>query len=355
MAFIFLSSRMCIRPHPLMRASSFHPRWWRVVALTTLLSASPVLAQGAGWRFAAPEGARAWFAVMAGARVEGVGPLPYYRTMLAAVVVPDSVRRSVAKDASFEVLHFLPLYLPNGDARLVAGALRAAASGRELPVGNPAAFATAALRSVLPRDDQRATLAALAGAVERAAASLPDAPAVSALQRRWDAAFAPRLAPYLSAQRLDGGIVLVAEALGPEGRIFAGRPDDATDNIIAVTAASARATTTDATLFAVVRELCFPLVTRLASYDRSSATSRDEQAVRASLAAVRCGERLTARALPELAAEYRRQWLILAGRTPSTDPAAFQEAFPVDLSFDQAIVAELSRTFPSRSTGRSSP
>lgn len=343
-----------------MRASSFHPRLWHLVALTTVLSASPALAQGAlaqggGWRFAAPQGARAWFAVMAGARVDGVGPLPYYRGRQAAVVVPDSVRRRIATDASFEVLHFLPLYLPNGDARLVAGALRAAASGRELPVGNPAAFATAALRSVLPRDDQRATLAVLAGTVERAAASLPAAPSVSELQRRWDTAFAPRLAPYLSAQRLDGGIVLVAEALGPEGRIFAGRPDDGTDNIIAVTAAAARATTADATLFAVVRELCFPLVTRLASSDRSGGTTREEQAARASLAAVRCGERLTARALPELAAEYRRQWLILAGRSPSADPSAFEEAFPVDFSFDQAIVAEISRTFPARSAGRGNP
>lgn len=331
-----------------MRASASHRRSWGVALLATVLSASPVHSQGGGWRFAAPEGARAWFAVMAAARVEGVGALPYYKEE-GSIVVADSVRRNLTSDASFEVLHFLPLYLPNGDARLVAGALRAAANGRALPVGNPAAFATAALRSVLPRDDQRATLAVLAVTVERAAALLPAAPPVSALQRRWDTAFAPRLAPYLSAQRLEGGIILVAEALGPEGRIFAGRPDDATDNVIAVTASSARATTADATLFAVVRELCFPLVTRLAASDRSGGATRDAQAGRASLAAVRCGERLTARALPELVAEYRRQWLILAGRTSSTDEAAFQEAFPVDPKFDQAIVAELSRTVPARS------
>ena len=339
-----------------MRSSPSRVLSWSLAALTAVLAAAPAHAQGAatGWRFAAPEGARAMFAVLSGARFEGVGPLHFYKRAGDAPIVPDSLRRALTRDASFEVLHFFPLYLPLGDARLAAAALRGAASGRVPSAGHPAAFATAALASVLPRDDQRATLTALASTVERAASSLAPVPdsRVAELQRRWDTQFAPRLAPYLNAQRLAGGIILLSESLGPEGRIFGGRPDDATDNVVAVTLLPAAPTSDDATLFAVVRELCFPLVTRLASRQRATAAGRDVEAARASLAAVRCGEQLTARALPELAAEYRRQWMSLAGRTASTDPTAFQEAFPIDSSFDQAIAVELSRIYPARPASR---
>lgn len=342
-----------------MQTSPSRFRLWHplAIATATVVSASPALAQGDGWRFTAPEGARAWFAVMAGTRIGGLGPLPYYRRQ-AAASVPDSTARAIGRDPAFEVLHFLPLYFPAANARAVSGALRAAADGRVPARGHPAAFTTAALTSVLPGVRQRATLATLAGTVERAAASLPAPPAVARWQQRWDTAFAPRLAPYLAAMRLQGGIVIVAEALGAEGRIFAGRPDDATDNVIAVTTGSPGSATNDepdATLFAVLRELCYPLVTRLSPSKRSGAAGRDDQAVRASNAAVRCGERLTARALPELAGDYRRQWLAFTGRPPSADPFVFQEAFPIDSMFDEAITAELARTIPARSNGRRAP
>lgn len=323
---------------------------WPSLILAAALATTPAGAQGSGWRFVAPDGARAWFAVMAGAHASGPGPLPYYRPRYAAPL-PDSIGRTLERDASYEVLHFLPLYLPPGDAPLVAATLRAAASGRVPVRGQPTAFASAALADVLPRPDQRAVLAALALVVERAAAALPPSPSLVAMQRRWDEAFAPRLAPYLEAQGLRSGVVLLSEALGPEGRIFTGRADDPADNLAAV-AYLPPAADGDASLFALVRELCFPLVTRLASRGADDRSNREQQAWRASFGAVRCGAYLTARALPELAEAYRQQWLSFARRSPTTDPLAFQEAFPIDPPLDHAIRTELARAVPPQRSGR---
>jgi hypothetical protein len=81
------------------------------------------------------------------------------------------------------------------------------------------------------------------------------------LRARWDEAYAPYLADYLTQQHLEYGIAIVSPTLGREGRFFQGDPANSADNIVAVGVAGWE-TSPDRALSGVVRELCFPVVRR---------------------------------------------------------------------------------------------
>lgn len=292
--------------------------------LAAIAVAASAHAQPPGaWRFTAPDAAAAWFHELDLAHVAGPGAFSFYRSQ----GTPDArLARSLAASGAYEILHFAPLYYPSATRQALVRAIRDAAAASPAPSAPRAAFLVGVLTSTLPAPAQRVPLAELADAVERSHPPVVPAAALDGWQRAWDTRFAPALAPFLRAERLDGGVVMVAAALGPEGRLFAGRPDDRADNVAAVGTFDAPPGA-DAPLFAFVRELCFPVVSRAADQAPALRGPRAESARRSSIAAVRCGADLLDRVLPAEAAGYRTHWQHVA------DPggrAVFDTLFPPD-------------------------
>ena len=261
------------------------------------------------------------------------GALPFYAARGRA---PEALRTAMRSDRAFDILHFAPLYFPSATPAALIAVVRAV--GVDPPAGTAARgrFLLGALTASFPKPDQRSRLFALADFADGLAEEPPVAAGrLVALQSRWNADFAPALAPYLRAHRLDGGVILVVPALGAEGRIFAGRPDDRGDNVIAV-GDHPSARDGDAPLFAAIRELCFATVTpALAAL--TAAPNATDAATRASAGAVRCGAALLDLTLPLRAPAYRAFWASLA----RTD--AFDAAFPPDAALDSAITSALRR------------
>jgi len=315
----------------------------------SLACATPAAAQSApaapGWIFTAPDAASAWFATLDAARLTAPGALPFYRGSVAA----DPALHAALAAPAFEILHFVPLYYPSASRDALVRAVRSAAATNPVPPTPRAAFVVGALHAALPAASQRLALIALADAVSRQPPGRASGDAngdanggVSALslerwQREWNERFAPALAPYLASERLDGGVVMVVDALGAEGRLFAGRPADRTDNVAAVGTFGLSAVA-DAPLFALVRELCFPLVTRAGGEDNARRGSRLDAARRSGILAVRCGAELLDQFLPSEAAGYRAHWRQAGGA--SVD---FDTLFPADSVVAPRLHAAIAR------------
>jgi hypothetical protein len=99
----------------------------------------------------------------------------------------------------------------------------------------------------------------------------------------------------------------------------------------------------DGPLFAAVRELCFPLVSRVA--DRVGAFTKraggaPQAARRASIAAVRCGAALLDHLAPAESPAYRAHWMRV-GRSESFD--TIYPPDPVLSTPVQASISELPR------------
>lgn len=313
----------------------------KITVLAVLASAVPARAQQpASWRFTAPDGAAAWFQALDDAHLGGPGAFAFYRSP----GTPDSpLARTLAASSQYELLHFAPLYFPSATRQGLARAIRDAAGPSPTPGVPRAAFLVGAIASTIPAAAQRAPLARLADALEHSQPSAVPAASLERWQHSWNTRFASALTPYLRGERLDGGLVMVAVALGPEGRLFAGRPGDRTDNIAAVGTLDAPPDA-DAPVFALVRELCFPLVTRAANQAPSLKASRAESARRTSVAAVRCGAELLDLLVPAEAGGYRAHWRRVG------DPGGrivFDTLFPPD-----PVLAPRIRTALSRSAAR---
>lgn len=304
-----------------------------VLALAAVVPLRAASQEAGGWVFRAPGGAHAFFAVLGDLPVSTVGPFRYYQGGGRPRGTP-SLRRALARP-QFELLHFVPLYAPGLDARALAGALRVAATSTA--AGRESAFLDATLRATLSAEDRR-VLPELADLVEAAAArprELRLDPA--ALERRWREHFEPPLRAFLAQERLTGGMVLLSESLGAEGRIFAGRPEDPDDNVIAV-GSWPDARSPDAPLLAMLRELCFPLVTR--SMSSAPAADAASAGVRSALAAVRCGGWLADAVSPAAGRAYRALWTA-AGPHPEL---GFDAQFPVDPALARTLFASLERS-----------
>ena len=207
-----------------------------------------------------------------------------------------------------------------------------------------------ALRQALPAPADRAVLPALADLAAAAKPSVVPAARLDRWQQQWDARFAPALARYFADERLDGGVVMVADALGPEGRLFTGVPADRHDNVIAVGTPLA-AGDDDGPLFAVVRESCFPLVSRAADATPNFGRDRAAAARRTSLAAVRCGADLLDRLLPAEAGAYRAHWRLAADAGGSAGGSAggtrtFDTLFPPDQALAPRLRTLLDKIAP---------
>jgi len=298
-------------------------------ALGIALAASPSRAQG-HWRVASSAAADRWFAAMAQLDLPVPGALAFY---VRAPRPPPSWRSEAVQAHALDVLHFVPLYFPSATPIALVVGVRAAALGRPAPTGR-ASFLVSALRRTITAPNDRRLLTLAAGLADGA----PEMPATAdnrlvALQATWDSVYAPVLAPYLSAQRLDGGLLFVSPPIGPEGRIFEGRPEDRGDNVIAV-GESKESGISEAPLLSAVRELCAPLITTL-----SGELRWPDDPVIAGRATVRCGCALIDRALPTRSALYRALW----ARHAHT--AKYSEGFPPNPGEDAAIDSALQRAF----------
>lgn len=301
-----------------------------------------------------------WFHGVAVVGFRGFGPLPLYdpayadrirRAKDSLGVFPTALdrqaerfRTAFAADSNFEVLHFVPLYFPAADRAAMLEALRAVARQRS---GIPAVtdprirFGAAAVAAVLRRPEERRILGDFAEALDRewrefygaywATRWAERGPRVAELQMEWDARFAPSLADYLRALRLDRGIIFLSPALGADGRIFDGDPADRTDNLVAVRSPES-GDAPDLPLYAAVRELCYPAVRR-ALAGQPVVANRIAAERRNSDAAVRCGALLIDARAPALLPGYRRAF------ASDTLTATFEGVYPLD----PALVSALGR------------
>lgn len=318
-------------------------RWAaRAVGVALTCGATSLAAQATAtpsWTISAPDAALAWFAVLADWRVDGDGAFSYI-TPVTGERTPterdEALVRRLRSDQSRSVLHFAPLYYPSANRAGLAGALRAAAEGAAPPEPR-ATFLLSALGRTMPAAARRDYLSALASSLERATPVPPSAAQLAGWQRRLDSLYLPALTPYLVRERLDAGRLIVAPALGAEGRLFAATPDR-TDNLVAV-GTFIGDPDPDAPLFAFVREICFPAVSRAASAARLDASSAGAPR-RSSVAAVRCGAMVMQGCLPSRAAAYQAFWLRQAERNGLTPRRAASATEP------SALRVEFDRVFP---------
>lgn len=291
--------------------------------LTAALFAGIAPAAEAQWRFSASPAAAAWYAAADSLRLAGHGPLPLVRSKGEPVT---DLGRAVA-DERFEILHFVPLYFPSATPTALADAVDDAV-GSGAPRAPRGQFAVGAIRRALPDAADRRRLAELAALAGRIAPRPLASAQLAAWQAAWDSRFAAALAPFLASEQLDRGVALVVPSLGAEGRVFVGVPTDRSDNLVAV-GVPLNAADIDGPVYAAVRELCFPLVSRVAestpAFRRAAGAGR-EAARRASLAAVRCGAELLDLVRPSEAAGYRRHWSAALGGPPD----AFDQLYPSD-------------------------
>lgn len=303
-----------------------------------------------------------WFHGLALVGFHGFGPLPLYNPGYAARIrrVKDSLgisptvldrqadrfRTAFEQDSSFEVLHFVPLYFAAADRGAMLDALRAVARRRAgIPtVTDPRArFGAAAIATVLRTAAERRLLGEFVDALDQegqrfygrywAKVRQEHAPRIAALQEEWDSRFAPALAGYLAATRLDRGVMFLSPPLGSDGRIFQGDPQDRSDNLVAVRFPEAGDAAVP--LYAAVRELCYPAVRQALA---GSAAPADRVAAErlSSDAAVRCGALLLAARAPGETRRYRDAF------APDTLTGTFEAAYPLD----PAIARALARLLP---------
>lgn len=305
------------------------------------------------WRIVTPDATLAWFAVLADLRLPGAGAFAFTAGGDARVARSQPAR-ALAASREWEILHFVPLYHPSASRAALADAVRLAAS--ESAPAPRATLLVGALRQALPATSRRAQLPALAMALVEANPEMPSAERTAAWQGALDSLYLPALAPWMLAERLDEGRLIIAPALGAEGRLFAATADRS-DNLVAV-GSFTNDSAPDGPLLAFTRELCFPAVSR-AARDAGLRGGDPASARRASLAAVRCGAALLDRRLPQRADAYRRFWLqrLAESGTAVFIPAAsdtsalretFASAFPPDPALSGALDRALGRLPPRR-------
>lgn len=305
-----------------------------------------------------------WFHSLAVVGYDGYGPLGLYDTRYAERVRgakgrthltttldrrASELRRSLAADSAFEVLHFLPLYFVGQDPLLVLSTLRSAVhETRPALRAGALASAASAIAAALPTPQERDVLVSLLDAVddewttfyraERASHELDTRRTVRVLQSAWDDRFAGALDGYLGAMGMTRGTILISPAVGPEGRIV----NEAGGATIVAVSSDASAGENGAALRAV-RELAFPLLDRLHAPLLES-TSRVAASRARDAAAVRAGAFILDATDTSLAADYRRLFLdAIGGRS-------FDSAYPVS----NEAATELRRLATSAAAGAAS-
>ena len=75
----------------------------------------------------------------------------------------------------------------------------------------------------------------------------------ASLQEIWAEEYSPALAPFLAGMGMSGGLVALVPAIGVEGRIFGGSPENPTDNVLVVSAPTDPGTRSEA-VYSMLRE-----------------------------------------------------------------------------------------------------
>lgn len=322
-------------------------------ALTLLFSASTSLTgQGAdpplGWEIERSAFADLWFGALTSVGFDGPGPVPLYATEYAgtlraakqrAGLYPtrldregDALAKALAADPTFELLHFVPVYLAGAAVPEALDALRAVAAGSPTEMGmlSPrVASGARAIASVLRSPDQRRLLGRLTetlGEEWRALEALEQAEvlgiatsaALDGLQQTWDRVYAPGLTGFLARWGLDGGVVIVTQTVGLEGRFYRGSPTDPSDNVVVVGMGSEP----DAALSGLVRELCFAVVRSAFEEIGDRFDDRSVAARESDHAATRCGALVVERYAPDALPGYRARFgaSLDRGAPPEVDP-----------------------------------
>jgi hypothetical protein len=354
----------------MMRQPLVSTRWALAVALqvSTMTAvhvhAQAVRATETPWIVASDAATDLWFHSLAVLGVNGPGTLPFYDAGYARTVSREKAGRGIAPsvldrdgerlrhaimaDSAFELLHFLPLYLDRMSPEGLPRFLRQAAAPNPGPLA-PQEVVTA-LRSALSASVERAVLTDLADAIEdewqtyfegyvssQATARLARR---SVVQARWDERFAPQLAPVFRVLGVSRGILLTSPSLGPEGRVVS----LGTAGMIVAVADGGGIASSDAPLLALVRELCFPLLQRIAAIDPIARAHAARGADESSRAAVRCGAQLVDTLMPSSSTEYRALFLdARPGESETGYRQRFDRRFQTDAATLRAVSREIAR------------
>ncbi|MBT8397552.1 MAG: hypothetical protein HKO65_13615 [Gemmatimonadetes bacterium] len=265
-------------------------------------------------------------------------------------------RDAFRRDPAFEVLHFLPLYFPRAGRDELFTALKLLVRADEGIPRAPSAntqFGLAAIGSVLASTSQRNVLGEFVAALEeewaiflqqrwREAASGRDQ-TLASLQQSWTGVYGPALAPFLEEVGMSGGMVAIVPAIGVDGRVFGGSPDDKGDNVLVVSAPVQPDQGREA-VYSMLREISFPMVRKVIDGTGYTAANRGDSEALASRAAIRSGALILERYLPEELMEYQRFFLTQAGRSAPAGAGtetAFREVFPLDQALEQALRKEI--------------
>jgi hypothetical protein len=334
----------------------------------------------AGWQFTSLPHADLWFHGMALVDPVGPGPNPLYDP-----AYPNEVRKAKESagvgqtaldarlgyfrnafrgDPAFEVLHFLPLYFAQAGRTEVFAALRllaATAEGLPRAQSRNTGFGIAAVGSVLTTQSQRRVLGEFALALEREWESFFEAHWREGADRReqlrvslqdaWVNDYGPALVPFLAGAGMSGGMAFLVPALGPEGRIFGGSPENPTDNVMALSAPKDPGNASEA-VYSMLREFSFPLVRRAMDVAGGQAGNRNEEERVAAWAAIRSGALILEMFRPDDLIEYQKFFLSQAGRSTPVGEApvgeatqgAFQEVYPLDADLEEALREEILST-----------
>ncbi|MFC1661686.1 hypothetical protein ACFL3S_09585 [Gemmatimonadota bacterium] len=331
----------------------------------------PVGQSSRGWVFSSLPHVDLWFHGMASVDPFGPGPQPLYDPSYPARIravkeeagfFPTPLdehsgrfRDAFRADPAFEVFHFLPLYFADASRIEFFSALEALAVASErIPRATSpnTSMGLMATGAVLPTRGQREVLGefvavlqaedAFFGRFRRGAAAHREA-SHRALQIFWDGEFGPKLGALLKGLGLSGGTVVLSDALGLEGRVFAGDPRNDRDNVLVVS--SPKAGEDDETvIFSMIRELSFPLARRvLASPEAGGGQGpvAEELVVRA---AVRSGAMVMEMFFPGFLPGYQKFFLSRDGHPVPAEGEldnAFQRAFPLGASVATALRAEI--------------
>jgi hypothetical protein len=268
-------------------------------------------------------------------------------------------RSAFRNDPAFEVLHFVPLYFPGAGRVEVLSALKELAGS---PEGIPDAptdrtsFGLAAVGSILSSPDQRRILGEFVQSLEQEWTEFYQAyqrswgedrdETVRLLQESWSEKYGLSLKPLLDAEGLAAGLVLLTPSLGMEGRVFTGSFQVSWDNVLAVAAPGLREDPSHA-LFAMIREISFPLARRSMASLAGNAGSADEEESRAGRAAVRSGALILELYCPDDVEAYQTFFLSeIAHPAPSGTATgeAFRNAFPLGRNLEEALKKEILTT-----------
>jgi hypothetical protein len=160
----------------------------------------------------------------------------------------------------------------------------------------------------------------------------------SDLDEFWATSVAPRLDDFLAERWLDAGTILVSPAVGPDGRLFIGDPDNREDNQVVVWSPTGSSSRQPA--YHVIKEVCHSVVT--AALDELVDENRQTRPLRMT-AAVRCGALVLDKYAPILSAGYRRAMMEGVGVAGSATVRRFEQQFALEPEILTALIDEIGR------------